>query len=372
MTSAAPAPAPVATGVAALLEVEPDGHRLLYLRRLVAAAGPERALVLTSARALASEEYATHLEPLGARAEELPAGTRREMLAAAVAHAAAAGAELLVVPDGDRWLLPLLRLLARRPRLPLRVRLLVLRTPTIGRSNQARPAMLVKPILVQLLRAAPGAEVLVLTDAFGVVTRRPGFPGVRCVRDPIDPAGAPEAPPAWFPSREPGLPLVGLFGVVSARKNLPLLAEAAAIAPAAVVVGGRLDPDVRAFLDTPRARALASAGRLVVEDRMLSPAEIDAALAGVDLVSVLQDIDAPSAILAEACVRQTPCLVPAGAWLAEIVAATEIGIAVRMTPAAVAEGIRALARDRDAHVAATRRHAPRVGVDHFTEVMLAP
>jgi len=264
--------------------------------------------------------------------------------------------------------LPLLRLLLRRPWLRLRIRLLLMRTPAVLGPEHLRLATLVKPVLVQLLRLFPQVSVLFLTDALGVVRRRPGFSGIRPVRDPAlpDPQLA-RARPAWLPAPTGGVTVVGVFGVICTRKNVPLLVAAALRVDSTVlVVAGRMEAPVREYLDSdPAARRLASAGRLVVVERLLDPDELAAALAHVDLVGVLHDNDSPSGILAEACLRHTPVLVLTGGWLARVVSSTGIGATTDPTPEAVAAAIYALARDRDRYVAATRLSATRINVDHF-------
>ena len=156
--------------------------------------------------------------------------------------------------------------------------------------SRATAGMALKPALAAVLARLPGVRVRFLTDAFGVVVRRRGFPGVEPVRDPVAvPAGASARRPG--PRRGRGDPragratgssprtadgafAIGVFGVVSARKNLPVLLAALAGAPAddpvadvALVVGGRCEPDVREVLDhSPEATALA-AGRATARRR---------------------------------------------------------------------------------------------------------
>lgn len=358
----------------AVLEIEPEGHRLQYLRHLVDAAGAARCIVLTSDRATSSEEYTAHVAGADVRTVVLPGSRSRDHVLASAADAAlAAGAGRLVVPDGDLYLLALLRLLLGRPRLPLQIRLLLMRTPEVGGPEPIRPATLAKPALVQALRLFPQVRIRFLTDALGVVRTRRGYPGVRPVRDPVRQLAAPATAvrPAWIPSPGPGGALVGVFGVISARKNLPVLLEALAAAPSLLlVVGGRVEPDVRGLLDAHHAQALAAGGRLVVADRLLAPAEFSAALAAVDVAAVLYDNDAPSGILAEACLRGTPVVVPAGGWLDRVVTGTGLGAAAPLDGAAVADAVLRVVRDRDSHVEAARRLAPRMDTVAFTEGLL--
>ncbi len=360
--------------VVAVLETDPTGHRLHYLAHLVAVIGPGRASVLTSERAVRSEEYSLLVEPHTRAAVVLPeADSPRALLDAAVEAALRSGARTLVLPEADPFLVPLLVLLLRRPRLDLELRLLLMRTTTVGGPERLRLATLVKPALVALLRMFRQTRMFFLTDAFGVVTRRRGYRGLVPVQDPVlRPEPVEHTRPPWFP---PGpAPLVGVFGVVSPRKNLPVLVAAMGAAPGArLVVAGRLFPEVRAFVDTDGDVArLTDEGRMVVVDRLLEPDELADALACVDLVAVLHDNDAPSGILAEACLRGTPSLVPDGGWLAEVVRATGIGATVPLTAQGVATGIVRMTRHRGQYADVVQRAAERLGKSDFTDRLLGP
>jgi glycosyltransferase involved in cell wall biosynthesis len=287
--------------------------------------------------------------------------------------ARAAGARLLIVPDGDFYLVPLLILLLRHPRLPLEVRLLIMRTTAINGPERLRAATLVKPLLAQLVRVFRQARVMFLTDALGVVRARPGYPGIRAVKDPVVPVGqTTHDPPDWLPPRRPGRPLVGVFGVITPRKNLPLLVKAMNLCPSAVlVVGGPLELGTREFVSADEdVRRLAASGRLIIADHLFSTDALAAALAHVDVVAVLHDNDAPSAILAQACVRHTPVLVPGGGWLAQVVATTGVGVATALTAEAVAEAIHQVIGNRQRYIEAARAQAPQINTSDFTEQLL--
>lgn len=362
-------------GPVAILEVEAEGHRLNHLRHLWQSGHPRDSVVLTSERVARSEEYQSESGLAGAVTYLLPdTSSRRELLRSAVDQLRTIGVRRLVIPDGDIYLLPLLLLLVRNPRLPLRVTVLLLRTSAITGPDRLRAATVAKMAVVQLLRLFPACRLLFLTDAFGVVTRRPGYPGIRPVNDPVEPVhDAVVQRPDWFPPIEAPRTLIGVFGVISAGKNLPLLIDAVSRVPSAtLVVGGRLDPDVRAVLDGPSARGLARADRLVVQDRFLRPGEYGAALASVDVVAVLYDKDAPSCILAEACLRGTPALVRNDGWLGKVVEALGVGCAVPLTTAAVADAIHRAPQRRERYQEAMRRCARGIGTGHFTARLLDP
>ncbi|GAA1860972.1 hypothetical protein GCM10009836_46390 [Pseudonocardia ailaonensis] len=355
-----------------MLEVEFLGHHLHYVRHLVQVAGAD-VVVLTTRRVVESDEFRVLLGDLGVEVEVLDEAQvdRRGAVPVAVEVAARRSADLLVLPDGDFHLVPLLRLLPALVRRGPRVRVLVMRTTTVDGPERLRPATLAKPVLVAALSLVRRVEMLFLTDAFGVVRHRRGY-RARPVRDPVRTERPDPGTPDWLPARGTDGVTIGVLGVISARKNVPLLVAAAARVPAAVVVvAGRLEPDVRRHLaHDPLARDLAAAGRLVVRDGMLDDAEFEACLRGVDVLAVLYDNDAPSGIVAEACLVGTPCLVPHGGWLARVVGDTGTGLAVHMTEEGVAAGVRELVRDRERFVRACGAAAPRIGTADFTRALL--
>ncbi len=375
----------------AVAEMESAGHRLRYVRMLLCAVPPERRVLLVPAAVHDSPEFAEHLADVVDHVELLPAA-RREAMRVAVATARARGARL-VVPDGDKNVAPLLLALARPGR--VEVSLLLMRTALPGGPEPATAGMVLKPVLVAALARVPGVRVRFLTDAFGVVVRRRGFPGVEPVRDPVAvPAGAsaPAAAPApehegspragratgSSPRTVDGAFTVGVFGVISARKNLPVLLAALAggpddpVAHVHLVVGGRCEPDVRTVLDSsPDATTLAAAGRLHVDDRLLTEDEFDAAVAGVDAVAVLHDNDAPSGVVAEAAARGVPVLGPAQGWASSMVTGTGIGeVAAVDDPADVRAALGRLVAAHPRRAAAARRARTRLGVDHFVTGLL--
>jgi hypothetical protein len=352
----------------AIVELEPLGHRLNYVRLLAEHLAPPERLLLVSPAVAGSPEFEQHLGHLEADVVVLAADDHATALPDALAVATARGAGHLVVPEADKAVLPVLRALLRgalrwaRPRRP-RVTLLLMRTALPGGPEAATLGMALKPALVAVLRALPGVRVLFLTDAFGVVTRRRGFPGVRPVRDPVTPPDPAPTGRAAGPRAR-----VGVLGVISARKNVPVLVAAAARRPEVdVVLAGRCDPDVRAFLATdPDAARLRAEGRLDVDDRLLDDAEFDAALRSVDAVAVLHDNDAPSGIVAEAAARGVPVLGPDRGWVATVLAATGGGVPARVDdPEAVAGALDRLVAERTRYVAAACSSAASLGVADF-------
>ena len=356
----------------AVVEIDPFGHRLHYVRLLLEHLPPAERMLLVSSAVVGSAEFAEHLSDLETDLVVLAGADHATVVPEAFAVATARGAAHLVIPEADKAVLPVLRVLLRgtwrwpRPRRP-RVTLLLMRTALPGGPERATLGMTLKPALVAVLRRLPGVRVRFLTDAFGVVARRRGFPGVRPVRDPVTP---PALPPRPVPPAGGTRPRIGVLGVISARKNVPVLVRAAVRRDdVAVVLAGRCDPDVREFLatDTDAAR-LRAAGRLEVDDRLLDEAEFDAALRSLDAVAVLHDNDAPSGIVAEACARGVPVVGPDRGWIAMVLAATGCGVSARVDdPEAVDIALSRVLMGRQSYIRAAWSAASSLSVTDFVD-----
>lgn len=356
--------------VTAVVELDPFGHRLHYVRLLLEHLPPIERLLLVSPAVADSAEFAEHLGDLDVELIVLAADHHAAAVPESLDLATARGAAHLVIPEADKAVLPVLRVLLRgalrwsRPRRP-RVTLLLMRTALPGGPERATLGMALKPALVAVLRRLPGVRVRFLTDAFGVVARRRGFPGVRPVRDPVTPPASASAP-----AREGPRARIGVLGVISARKNVPVLVRAAARrGEVEVVLAGRCDPDVREFLAVDAdADALRGQGRLRVDDRLLDDTEFDATLRSLDAVAVLHDNDAPSGIVAEACARGVPVVGPDRGWIATVLQSTGCGVTARVEdPDAVAVALGRVMADRQRYVLAARSAATALGVADFVD-----
>ncbi|MHC1560651.1 glycosyltransferase [Actinomycetospora sp. C-140] len=354
----------------AVVEINPFGHRLNYVRLLLEHLPPTERLLLVPPAVADSAEFSEHLGDLDLDLVVLAAGDHTTAVPEAFDVATARGAGHLVIPEADKAVLPVLRVLLRgalgrsRPRRP-RVTLLLMRTALPGGPERATLGMALKPVLVAVLRRLPAVRVRFLTDAFGVVTARRGFPGVRPVRDPVT---RPDV--RSVDTRTGSSSRIGVVGVISARKNVPVLVRAAVRRPdVTVVLAGRCEPDVRDFLATdPDAASLRAGGRLAVDDRLLDDTEFDATLRSMDAVAVLHDNDAPSGIVAEACARGVPVVGPDRGWIATVLEATGCGVAARVDdPDAVAVAVGRVLADRERYVRAACSAAASLGVTDFVD-----
>ncbi len=208
--------------------------------------------------------------------------------------------DLVVFPDGDRYLLPYLA----HGLGPTRTRFLLLRDPRSARPLWRRTA---KNYLVRLVSSIRPAEVALLVPGFGVHdVRLPSIP------DPIDVEIDPTAP---LPvALDPSKTWFGIFGAVSERKNAELVARSMIGSPrlrrnAGLVVAGRLAPAVRAVLSSLRRD---SGLEIAVLDRLLTSRELNHLIKEVSCVVVAHDNDGPSGIFGKAAALGTP-VVAAGA-----------------------------------------------------------
>jgi glycosyltransferase involved in cell wall biosynthesis len=364
----------------AVIEPDPGGHRLLYVRLAVqAATGP---VVLVTTRAcLESHEYATHLADLAAAGRLTTAevggspGTLRFTNRALLAAQGATGGHspVVVIPEADGWLPSLcLHAIAHRRGLP-RLRVLVMRTPrpwpVDGRSGR-RAA--VKALSARVLSVVwPSSTVLFLTDALGVVSSRPGYRHAQPLRD-----AAIALPVHDRSSARSGLDLpadafvVGLLGDISKRKRPDLTIAALGSLPPTVhaVFAGRQDAVAARDLDAARGGPLAA--RIKVLDRYLDDDELGLVLSALDAVILTHDFDAPSGVLSAAIRHGVPVIAGGSPWLQTVVGQSGAGVTCDLTPSGVAAAISTVMRDPTAFDARLAAAALRLGDATFGAELL--
>lgn len=271
---------PRTTGV---LEVDPTGHRLQYVRHLLEATGADRCVVFVREWVRSGEVYATHHDSaivytVAVAGED----DRSRALDEAVARSPEIYLASLVIIEGHDYLLPLLHMLLRRPRQNLRFRLVPIRTPSLGGPGAITPAVLSKPVVAQL-RLFPQARIHFLADAVGVGTSRRGW-GVAAVRDPVAAAG-------------PGGPTLRPPDPRGPTSTCP---RGCRREPRAVIdVGGRVGPEAAAYL-VPSGAWLARATDATKIGRSTSLTPPAVAPARRD---VHQDIDVCGEATRRACTR---------------------------------------------------------------------
>src|SRR5271163_3778612 len=196
----------------AILETCADGHHLVYVRHLATAVTKWSWVTVRGVES--SPEYQANLAQCPPAKIVFGNGSPRELLELTLRHACAIGADRVIIPDGDRYMLPLLlRSLAFWNRLPFSVFILAMRTTPRSAAPADWMRNRLKAFVASVLARRPGVIVGFLTDAFGVVVSRPGFGRAVAVPDPVDQTRIGEEPPRMPAGNEKRTELtVGVFG----------------------------------------------------------------------------------------------------------------------------------------------------------------
>lgn len=321
-----------------VVEPEHEGHRMVYFAAVaehLLARGVPVALA-TSRAGLDSTDLALRLPGADGRIGHIDIGppspgpglVGRTVRVVAELQARHPDREILVT-EGDKFLPAAL---ASRAVLDWhRLRILVMRAPRLTREAPRRPRLLVQDAVKaasMALARRRGADVRVLEQATPV---RPEYHrgAWRSVPDPVDVAAGAPLPPELTElgaittptsPRHPDSPgdaatrWIGVLGHVSPRKNLDLVLEAARLAGRSygVLVAGRVEPGEWERCAEALERFVAAGNRLLVLDRLLTDAELDACVARVDALVLAHSSEGPSGMLGKAVALGTP-VVTAGA-----------------------------------------------------------
>ncbi len=287
-----------------IVEDDPNGHRLVYVRHLVehaSAAGTVPIAVVTP-EVRASEQWRLHLEPLQDQMEDHVVDAAD--LAGLVEVTAVLDAEHTIVADGDHLAMRLG--VGGRWRGTGTLTTLLMRDPAdeVAGTLKRRVATAGKSALLWRARRVGGVHVVGLRSA---LTRPSGAEEIAL--DPIERHAADDDVDRiraewkigdgrfWF----------GVVGAVTARKNLPLVAEAVGIACAAggadaagLLVAGPCEDGVLRDAEPHFQRLRALGAEVVVVDRVLGAVDFDAAARVVDCLVVAHSNEGPSAVVARA------------------------------------------------------------------------
>lgn len=361
--------------VTLIVEPDPGGHRFQYVRHVVELASKNGdVLLLTSKGAPDLPEFENYLAGLPVTVVErfdriYPATADMARAIAEVARERVVSAALVMDADQSlkRWwrVAPrAFRGLSPRPR----VILLLTRYPT---------ALTITDRLGWAHRVAKGGLSLVALAnraASGVVTltgRDDTSPGmlIKRVRDPAI-CGAHSRDRQALRSIL-GLPqerrLVGIFGAISDRKNVPLVASAvlASGSDSDLVLAGGIEPDVAAWLaEQPGS----TRERIIERNGFLSNDELDRFVAASDVVMIAQNNNAPSGIMGKALAAGVPVLSAGSMVRARELRATGGGVAVPLNTARLAAGIRTILDAPPATPAG--RRLPAATAESFAAVLL--
>ncbi len=364
-----------ARSVTVIVEPDPSGHRFQAVANVVAVANETGDVVLlTSAGASAGEAFEVYLADAKLEVQEVFSEIyppTPEIARAVAEQAKLREVSTAVLMDADqalkRWWFTApraLRGLDSRPRLVL----MLTRYP--ARLKYTDPLCvrlrLSKGLLAVLARASRSADHIA-----GFAGRDDMSRGwvVRRARDP-------EICSAHSRDRtalraelglDPDRPLVGIFGVIGADKRPDLVLEALAVAgiDGALVLGGSVKPEVRAWLDGLDA---ADRDRVVVRDGFLSNDLLDKHVAAVDAVPIAQVHGGPSGIMGKAHAAGVPVVSAGSEVRARELAATDGGETAEMTAESIGAAIRrVLERDPDAP---RRNTVPPATAEEFSRNLL--
>lgn len=288
-----------------VIEDDPSGHHLVYVRHLITAALARgwNITFATNRNVVTSTEYAEHLAELVGAVEivsDAPTSTPADVTALAQRCCASR----TVVPDGDA--LAMAFGVTRRWRGPGVMVALVMRDPRRrGWRGPHAVRSVAKRALLWRARRVRGVFVVSMRSALD-----PGA-GADVALDPVtyvaDPATSARLRDEWGIDRE--VYWFAVIGAITVRKNIPLVADAVAATARThrdrrigLLVVGTIDPD--AVAETTRALTdLSSRGVSVVcHDALLSDAELDAVVGLADCIVVAHSNDDPSGIMAKGVV----------------------------------------------------------------------
>ncbi len=359
------------------LIVEPDlgGHRFQAVAHVaLLAARTGDVVLLTSAGATTSDEFKVYLSGVPVRAYEVFDSiypTTEQLLAAITAQCAAQDVGTVAVMDADqslkRWWYRAPRAfrdLARRPR----VVFFLTRYPAKLRLTDRFGWMLrISKGILSLAAMATGS----LHHVAGFAGREDMTPGwlVKRARDPAI---------CDYHSRdraalraELGLPpdrrLVGVYGVISERKNARLIFEAMqdARVDADLLLAGTVQPEVTAWID---ALPDDDRARVIVFNGFLDNALLDKLVAAVDVVPIALTNNGPSGIMGKALAAEVPVISAGSEVRARELRATDGGELAELTAESIGAALhRVFSADPDAP---RRNTVAQATAESFAETLL--
>ena len=340
-----------------ILEPGFGGHRLHFVRLLAEETrrrGGQSALI-TTPHCLDSREYAVHLAAMVASGDleiilvDGPEGGPRDLrglrrLCRLAGEMATERRSVIAIPDGDRFVLPLITL-----RRPVRVSVLLMRAWPFDRSMRAKAVFAVKRQAIRLLRRTGGVRIVCLQNPLDPLELRVPHDGV--AYDPLPRL-------AFEGSREEArramqLPvesrIVGIIGNLSEHKAIGLALKAwaritdGAEHPPLLVVAGRATSAIRTLLDSDEAARLVADGKLDVREGYLSDHDLDALLVAVDAVLLPYTYEASSGTLNRVVQTKTAVIAAGSMTVGRAVLREDLGVVRPLTVEGLVDGIKALA-----------------------------
>jgi hypothetical protein len=363
--------------VSVTLIIEPDhgGHRFQYVRHVVELAGRSGEVVLVTSRgAQQRPEFDNYLAGADVKVIErfdaIYPPTAEMAQAIADVHRAQ-GVSAALVMDADqslkRWWLVAARAFRGLPSRPRVIFLLTRYPATLTLTDRLGWSHRVAKGTLALLAMLTGTLRRIVTLAGRDDTSSGLF--VKRVRDPAI-CGANSRDREAIRTAL-GLPhdrrLVGIYGAISDRKNVPMVTAAVlgSGADADLVLAGGVQDDVAEWLV---AQPAATRERIIVRDEFLSNDDLDRFVAASDVVMIAQNNNGPSGIMGKALAAEVPVLSAGSKVRARELRVTGGGLDVPLTVEGITSGIRRLL---DAAPGTARpRTAPPATPDMFAAGLL--
>jgi hypothetical protein len=331
-----------------LVEPDPGGHRFQWVSHVVKGLAPtDDVLLLTSTGATATDAYANFLAPLGITTVERFAGIYppvREVGEAIAEVHRRRPLRRYVIMDSDQmvkrwWLVAPKELRARRDG-PEGVLVMTRFPPRLLPDAHLMWLRGTKSLLTMLAMARGSVQRMAYVAGRDQVRQGLLFKRLR------DPALSREHARDRAALRDRyGLPqdrrLVGILGLIDARKNVPLVGDAAFAAGPEVdlLLAGGCSDDVLEWVSAlpPDRRA-----RVHVRDEFLSDGDLDGYTAACDVVTIVQQNPGPSGIMGKAQVAGVPVLSAGSAVRKREADALGSGVHTETSVDAIAAGLRTL------------------------------
>ena len=364
--------------VTVIVEPDPSGHRFQAVANVAAVAAESGDVVLlTSAGSATGEAFEVYLSDTRFAAVEEVFGDvyppTRQMAAEVARKARELDVSTAVVMDADqslkKWFL-----VARSE-----FRGLGRRKPRVVFMLTRYPAKLKLTDTVGWKLRIPKATLAVAAMATGTLHHVAGFAGredmatgwiVRRTRDP-------EICTAHSRDRaairaELDLPadrrIVGIFGLLSERKNAPLVLDAlkaVGLDDVDLLLAGSIQPEVWAWIN---ALPEADRARVIVQDGFLSNELLDKLVAAVDAAPIALTNNGPSGIMGKALAAEVPVVSAGSEVRARELIATDGGETAELTPESIGAALqRVFAKDPDAP---RRNTVPPATADEFSRNLL--
>jgi glycosyltransferase involved in cell wall biosynthesis len=326
---------------ALIVEVNGGGHRFRFVSHLIKLDTTAR--LLTSREASESTDFDVYLGGAGAQVSLIDdAHKPLQVVRAAFDLAVEHDCEVVVFPDADRYLRSIVWLTLLRRGKGRRVNLLLMRARPADRRASTILKFGTKALVTFFLSHFRTIRIYLLIDAFGV-TRPSRYLCGTPLADPIDlTMQAPRSGGDLAEIRITSVPFVlGIFGVITKRKNPGLVLDAAIQHPdVEVMLAGQMDAETRgALVNRTSWVALERAQRLHVLQGYLTTEKLMLAMTTTTAVAILYENNSPSGIMAEAVAAGRPVIVPSGGALEEVVNQLGIGVSTKLTVAALSSAI---------------------------------